>query len=61
MDGRIGTRKNQKKEKEKMATIYLMDTAHSTASFSIKHMMIAKVHGEFEKLNGKLTLFLPLI
>lgn len=35
-------------------TTYLMDTAHSTASFSIKHMMIAKVHGGFEKLSGKL-------
>lgn len=37
-------------------TTYLMDTAHSTASFSIKHMMIAKVLGGFEKLNGKLFL-----
>jgi len=37
-----------------MATTYLMDPSHSTASFSIKHMMIAKVHGGFEKLSGKL-------
>jgi polyisoprenoid-binding protein YceI len=34
---------------------YLIDPAHSTASFSIKHMMIAKVHGGFEKLSGKLS------
>jgi polyisoprenoid-binding protein YceI len=33
---------------------YELDSAHSTASFSIKHMMIAKVHGGFEKLSGTL-------
>lgn len=37
-----------------MATTYLIDPAHSTVSFSIKHMMIAKVHGAFEKVSGKL-------
>jgi polyisoprenoid-binding protein YceI len=37
-------------------TTYNLDPAHSTASFSIKHMMIAKVHGGFEKLSGKLVL-----
>jgi len=39
-----------------MTTTYLMDPSHSSASFSIKHMMIAKVHGGFEKLSGKLSL-----
>lgn len=39
-----------------MTVTYIMDPAHSTASFSIKHMMIAKVHGGFEKLSGKLLL-----
>ena len=34
---------------------YKIDPAHSTASFSIKHMMIAKVHGGFEKLSGQLN------
>lgn len=38
-----------------MTTQYQLDPAHSTASFSIKHMMIAKVHGGFEKLSGSLT------
>lgn len=38
-----------------MSTIYKIDPAHSTASFSIKHMMIAKVHGAFEKMSGTLT------
>lgn len=37
-----------------MTATYLMDSSHSTASFSIKHMMISKVHGGFEKLSGKL-------
>lgn len=32
-----------------------LDPAHSSASFSIKHMMIAKVHGGFEKLSGTLV------
>ena len=37
-----------------MLNTYLIDPSHSTASFSIKHMMIAKVRGGFEKLSGKL-------
>lgn len=39
-----------------MSTTYMIDPAHSTAGFSIKHMMIAKVHGGFEKMSGKLIL-----
>ena len=35
--------------------IYQLDPSHSTAVFSVKHMMIAKVHGGFEKLSGQLT------
>jgi polyisoprenoid-binding protein YceI len=35
---------------------YIIDPSHSTASFSIKHMMIAKVHGGFEKLTGSFSL-----
>lgn len=38
-----------------MKQTYTIDPSHSSASFSIKHMMIAKVHGGFEKLSGKLT------
>lgn len=37
-----------------MKSQWKLDPAHSTASFSIKHMMIAKVHGGFEKLSGSL-------
>lgn len=32
---------------------YNIDPSHSSANFSIKHMMIAKVHGGFEKLSGQ--------
>ena len=32
---------------------YQIDPTHSTVSFSVKHMMISKVHGAFEKLSGK--------
>ncbi|MBS1969375.1 MAG: YceI family protein [Bdellovibrionales bacterium] len=38
-----------------MSNTYQIDPSHSTASFSIKHMMIAKVHGGFEKMSGTLT------
>lgn len=34
-------------------TTYQIDPSHSTANFSVKHMMIAKVHGGFEKMSGK--------
>lgn len=34
---------------------FKIDPAHSSANFSIKHMMIAKVHGSFDKLSGTLT------
>ncbi len=37
-----------------MAT-YKLDPVHSTAGFSVKHMMIAKVHGAFEKMSGQLV------
>lgn len=35
--------------------IYQLDSVHSSVGFSVKHMMIAKVHGTFEKLSGKLV------
>ena len=36
-------------------TTYRIDPAHSSVSFSVKHMMIAKVNGGFEKMNGTLV------
>jgi polyisoprenoid-binding protein YceI len=36
-----------------MAT-YLLDAAHSSVGFSVKHMMIAKVRGTFDQVIGKL-------
>lgn len=37
-----------------MAT-YQLDPVHSSVGFSVKHMMIAKVHGNFEKFKGSLV------
>ncbi len=39
-----------------MTSKWQIDPAHSSATFSIKHMMIAKVHGAFEKVSGELIL-----
>lgn len=36
-------------------SIYQLDPVHSSVGFSVKHMMIAKVHGSFEKVSGKLS------
>lgn len=33
---------------------YQIDPAHSKAGFTVKHMMISKVHGQFEKMSGEL-------
>lgn len=33
-----------------------IDPSHSSANFSIRHMMIAKVHGGFSRLSGSLCL-----
>lgn len=35
-------------------SVYQLDLAHSSVGFSVKHMMIAKVHGGFDKLEGKM-------
>lgn len=35
-----------------MTIQYKIDPAHSSANFSIKHMMISKVHGGFDKIGG---------
>ena len=36
-----------------MAT-WKLDSAHSGVTFTVKHMMFAKVHGSFQKLTGEL-------
>src|ERR1017187_1321214 len=33
-----------------------LDGAHSSAAFSVKHMMIANVHGAFHELSGSMNL-----
>src|SRR5689334_13815951 len=35
-----------------MTKLYQIDPSHSQANFTVKHMMIAKVHGGFEKMRG---------
>jgi polyisoprenoid-binding protein YceI len=37
-------------------TKWQIDASHSSANFSVRHMMIAKVHGGFEKISGQLEL-----
>ena len=34
------------------AQTWTIDTAHSTASFSVRHMMVSNVHGRFGKVEG---------
>lgn len=34
---------------------WIIDASHSNASFSVRHMMITNVRGEFQKLEGKVT------
>ena len=37
-------------------TTYQIDTAHSSAQFKVRHMMIANVKGEFDKVSGTVNL-----
>lgn len=39
-----------------MAATYEIDPAHTTAQFSVKHMMVTNVRGEFGKVTGALEL-----
>jgi polyisoprenoid-binding protein YceI len=39
-----------------LATTYEFDPSHTTARFSVKHMMVTNVHGEFGKVTGTLEL-----
>jgi polyisoprenoid-binding protein YceI len=40
---------------EAMMATWNIDGSHSTASFSVKHLMISNVRGEFEKLAGTVS------
>jgi polyisoprenoid-binding protein YceI len=37
------------------AIVYDIDPAHSSAQFSVRHMMISNVKGEFTKVSGTVT------
>jgi polyisoprenoid-binding protein YceI len=38
------------------ASDWQIDTAHTTAQFSVRHMMVSTVRGQFEKVSGTVTL-----
>ncbi|HEY8531007.1 MAG TPA: YceI family protein [Limnochorda sp.] len=38
-----------------MATVWQIDPAHTTAEFSVRHMMISNVRGRFGKVEGTVT------
>lgn len=40
---------------EAVPVTYLVDPSHSSAQFSVRHLMIANVKGEFTKLTGTVT------
>lgn len=50
------TFQNTQSTQSSAVTRWELDPAHSSAGFSIRHMMIAKVHGGFTKLSGSLKL-----
>ena len=37
------------------AAEYTIDSAHSSAVFSVRHMMVSNVRGDFQKLSGKVS------
>ena len=43
-------------QQSKQATNWQVDPAHSAAHFSVRHLMISNVRGEFSKLSGKVAL-----
>ena len=34
---------------------WVFDTSHSSIGFSVRHLVIAKVHGRFEKFSGSIS------
>jgi polyisoprenoid-binding protein YceI len=38
-----------------LAADYSIDSAHSAAQFSVRHMMVSNVRGEFKKVTGKVV------
>lgn len=47
---------NQTQTQPATASQWEIDPAHSSANFSVRHMMIAKVQGGFGRMSGKLQL-----
>ena len=38
-----------------LAADYVLDSSHSTAQFSVKHMMVSTVRGQFDKVSGTVS------
>ena len=36
-------------------SVYQIDPAHASAQFKVRHMMIANVKGEFDKISGSVN------
>lgn len=47
---------NKIKEKEQTIMAYQIDTSHSTVEFSVRHMMVSKARGSFDKWSGTVAL-----
>lgn len=39
-----------------MTTEWTFDPSHSTVGFTVRHLMVTKVHGQFQKWNGQLLI-----
>ncbi|MBX3189199.1 MAG: YceI family protein [Labilithrix sp.] len=49
------TTPNEGKATSARHTIWSIDPSHSSATFSVRHLMITNVRGEFQKLSGSVT------
>jgi polyisoprenoid-binding protein YceI len=46
----------QVRPQQAASEIFLIDPAHSTIAFAVKHMVISTVHGKFKQFSGEITL-----
>ena len=47
------TNVDQKSSEQKVVTTWTVDPVHTTVGFSVRHMMVTNVRGEFQKVSGK--------
>src|SRR5262245_10790444 len=51
----VSTERTNRSEPAKEAARYALDASHSHVGFSVRHMMISNVRGEFTKLSGEVS------